>query len=151
MDPELTKLILGIVGPLATGASLVLVARVNAKIRGRRDADGVAAEVVPTPTPAPGIPTAATNPLDQMREWTEYIPRLVDAAVENATRPLLSRIERYEEHERIFARLIQRLYWWDDGGRPGNMPRLTLEEQRKMGLDLLTDRPPPQPGPEQYG
>jgi hypothetical protein len=142
MDPQLVILLVGVAGPGFTTLGVIAAAIINSR-RNHADEDDQHGTGNPAPPPALTV--------EQTRSWDDYISRLVDAAVESATRPLLRRIEDYEEREVIVARLIQRLYWWDDGGRPGPMPRLTYDEQRKMNLDLLTDHPQRPPTPNDFG
>lgn len=84
-------------------------------------------------------------------ELNKYIRGIVDEAVEAATGPLQDQIttlrdqlKAYMQKDRIMSRFVQRLYWWDDGGRNGTMPRLTYDEQKALDLDLFPEdtRPP---------
>lgn len=84
-------------------------------------------------------------------EFRKYVDGVVQAAVETATAPLKGEIntlrdqlKAYLQKDRIVSRFVQRLYWWDDGGRNGTMPRLTYDEQKALDLDLFPEdtRPP---------
>lgn len=147
MDPELGKLIVGIVSPVAAAGAVLGAAWLNSHFRRDRDDEE---ERQPVAEPA-----AVESPLTIGRELHEYIQRAVSDAVAAATSPLNAKIETYASRDRIMVRYIQRLYWWDEGGRAGDMPRLTYEEQHTLDLDL--DRFPgdTQPGPlrdpERYG
>ena len=84
-------------------------------------------------------------------ELNKYIREIVEKAVEDATWPLRDQITQLREQlksylakDRIVSRFVQRLYWWDDAGRTGTMPRLTFDEQKALDLDLFPEdtRPP---------
>lgn len=84
-------------------------------------------------------------------EFRKYVDGVVQVAVEAATAPLKGEIntlrdqlKAYLQKDRIVSRFVQRLYWWDDGGRNGTMPRLTYDEQKALDLDLFPEdtRPP---------
>lgn len=97
--------------------------------------------------------TETVEGLEGQKNLNEYIRQVVKEAVEEATAPLKrtiadqdttiadlkSKLEGYLQRDRIVSRFIQRLYWWDDGGRNGTMPRLTYEEQKALDLDLFPE------------
>lgn len=108
--------------------------------------------------------TETVEGLEGQRNLNEYIRGVVADAVEQATAPLKAKVEEqdgiiaelrrklegYLQRDRIVSRFIQRLYWWDDGGRHGDMPRLSHDEQQALDLDLFPEGtlPPRQsPGP----
>jgi hypothetical protein len=97
-------------------------------------------------------------------EFRKYVDGVVRDAVANATKPLNEQIEtqngqiaaqdeqirqrdeliaKFSNKDRIMSWFVQRLYWWDDGGRNGAMPRLTYDEQNALDLDLFPEQTQP--------
>jgi hypothetical protein len=137
MDPEVTKLVVGVATPALAAAGLVGAALVNAWLKREKTDDSfrpeAAAPSAPLVTPPPG------GGLEQSRELTEWVQGLINAA----TRPLHERLDQYQERDKIVSQFMQRLYWWDDSGRRGDMPRLTYEQQRALDLELFPEQTQP--------
>jgi hypothetical protein len=100
-------------------------------------------------------------------EMRKYVDSVVKASVDAATAPLNDQIaardrqiaalneqiraqdlqilkrdeviEKFGAKDRIMSWFVQRLYWWDDRGRTGPMPRLTFDEQNALDLDLFPE------------